>query len=88
MKRGTVFKIAGGLLCVLALVGAWQWRGNPDALWHIVSQQCVPHQQQQHAEQSRQPAGSTQGTISAHRVFSIKVKRFEPQGPFRSCSGS
>ncbi len=47
MKRGTVFKIAGGLLCVLALVGAWQWRGNPDALWHIVSQQCVPHQQQQ-----------------------------------------
>jgi CDP-diacylglycerol pyrophosphatase len=47
MKRGSVFKIAGGLLCVIALVGAWQWRGNPDALWHIVSQQCVPHQQQQ-----------------------------------------
>ncbi|CRM49416.1 CDP-diacylglycerol diphosphatase [Pseudomonas sp. 58 R 3] len=46
MKRGTVFKIAGGLLAVLALLGAWQWRGNPDALWRIVSRQCVPDQQQ------------------------------------------
>lgn len=47
MKRGTVFTIAGGLLCVLVVLGAWKWRGNPDALWQIVSQQCVPHQQQQ-----------------------------------------
>lgn len=47
MKRGTVFKIAGGLLCGLVLVGLWKWRGDPDALWHVVSQQCVPHQQQQ-----------------------------------------
>ena len=46
MKRGTVFKIAGGLLFGVALVSAWQWRGNPDALWHIVSQQCVPDQSQ------------------------------------------
>ncbi|NVZ23446.1 CDP-diacylglycerol diphosphatase [Pseudomonas costantinii] len=48
MKRGTVFTIVGGLLCGLVLVWAWNWRGNPDALWHIVSQQCVPNQQQQH----------------------------------------
>lgn len=48
MKRGTVFTIAGGLLCGLVLVGAWKWRGKPDALWQIVSQQCVPNQQQQH----------------------------------------
>ncbi|UII69001.1 CDP-diacylglycerol diphosphatase [Pseudomonas sp. HN11] len=48
MKRGTVFTIAGGLLCGLVVLGAWKWRGNPDALWHIVSQQCVPNQQQQH----------------------------------------
>lgn len=46
MKRGAVFTIAGGLLCGLVLAGAWKWRGNPDALWHIVSQQCVPGQQQ------------------------------------------
>lgn len=47
MKRGSVFTIAGGLLCGLVLVGAWKWRGNPDALWQTVSQRCVPHQQQQ-----------------------------------------
>ncbi|OPA86498.1 CDP-diacylglycerol diphosphatase [Pseudomonas fluorescens] len=46
MKRGAVFTIAGGLLCGLVFVGVWKWRGNPDALWHIVSQQCVPDQQQ------------------------------------------
>ncbi|MGY2402682.1 CDP-diacylglycerol diphosphatase [Pseudomonas sp. SDO5271_S396] len=48
MKRGTVFTIAGGLLCGLVVLGAWKWRGNPDALWQIVSQQCVPNQQRQH----------------------------------------
>lgn len=46
MKRGAVFTIAGGLLCGLLVAGFWKWRGNPDALWHIVSQQCVPDQQQ------------------------------------------
>lgn len=46
MKRGTVFKIIGGLLFGAVLVGAWQWRGNPNVLWQIVSQQCVPDQQQ------------------------------------------
>ncbi|CAM2871392.1 CDP-diacylglycerol diphosphatase [Pseudomonas fluorescens] len=48
MKRGTVFKLVGGGLVGLALLGAWQWRGNPDALWQIVSRQCVPNLQQQH----------------------------------------
>ncbi|MPR00826.1 CDP-diacylglycerol diphosphatase [Pseudomonas sp. MAFF 212408] len=47
MKRSTVFKIAGVLLLAAVLVGFWTWRGNPDALWHIVSRQCVPNQQQQ-----------------------------------------
>lgn len=46
MKRGAVFTISGVLLCGLLLAAAWKWRGNPDALWHIVSQQCVPDQQQ------------------------------------------
>ncbi|MNH17984.1 hypothetical protein D3C79_776730 [compost metagenome] len=35
-------------------------------------QQGQAHQQQQHANQARQPAGSTQGTFCAHRVFSVK----------------
>lgn len=48
MKRGTLFTIAGGLLCGLLVAGALKWRGDPNALWHIVSQQCVPDQQQQH----------------------------------------
>ena len=48
MRRGTVFTIAGGLLCGLLVLAALNWRGNPDALWQIVSQQCVPDQQQQH----------------------------------------
>lgn len=48
MKRGTLFEIAGGLLCGVVLLGVWKWRGNPDALWQIVSRQCVPDQQQQH----------------------------------------
>lgn len=48
MKRSTVFKIVGGLLCAVALVGAWKWRGNPDVLWQIVSRQCVPDQNQHH----------------------------------------
>lgn len=48
MKRGTLFSIAGGLFGAILLVGLWQWRGDPDALWHIVSRQCVPNQLQQH----------------------------------------
>lgn len=48
MRRGTVFTIAGGLLCGVLAFWALKWRGNPDALWQIVSQQCVPDQQQQH----------------------------------------
>ena len=48
MKRGTVFKTVGGVLCVVALAGAWKWRGNPDVLWQIVSRQCVPDQNQHH----------------------------------------
>ncbi|MGY2288293.1 CDP-diacylglycerol diphosphatase [Pseudomonas sp. SDO528_S397] len=44
MKRSTVLKIAGGLVCAGVLAGAYQLRGNPDVLWHIVSQQCVPNQ--------------------------------------------
>ncbi|MNT20980.1 hypothetical protein D3C72_1563030 [compost metagenome] len=35
-------------------------------------QQGQAHQQQQHANQARQPAGSTQGTFCAHRVFSVR----------------
>ncbi|WP_439865393.1 CDP-diacylglycerol diphosphatase [Pseudomonas antarctica] len=46
MKRSAVFTIAGGVFCGLLVAGIWKWRGNPDALWHIVSQQCVPGQQQ------------------------------------------
>ncbi|MGY2685796.1 CDP-diacylglycerol diphosphatase [Pseudomonas tolaasii] len=46
MKRGAVFTIAGVLLCGVLFAGAWKWRGNPDALWHIVSRQCVPSQQE------------------------------------------
>ncbi|NVZ83366.1 CDP-diacylglycerol diphosphatase [Pseudomonas yamanorum] len=46
MKRGTVFTLIGGLLCVAALAGALKWRGNPDVLWQIVSRQCVPDQNQ------------------------------------------
>lgn len=44
MKRGTVFKIVGVLLCAMTLLGAWQLRGNPDVLWKIVSRQCVPNE--------------------------------------------
>nr|VUD33477.1 CDP-diacylglycerol pyrophosphatase [Raoultella sp. NCTC 9187] len=40
-----------GLLVVLAAIaaGGWYWlhSGNPDALRHIVLQQCVVNQQQQ-----------------------------------------
>jgi CDP-diacylglycerol pyrophosphatase len=46
MKRGPLFKIMGGLLCVVAVAAAWKWRGNPDVLWQIVSRQCVPDQNQ------------------------------------------
>ncbi|MNE37128.1 hypothetical protein D3C81_1160450 [compost metagenome] len=42
------------------------------AQFDTASQQGQAHQQQQHTDQSRQPAGSTQGTISAHRVFSVR----------------
>ena len=48
MRRGTVFTLAGGLLCGGVMLAALQWRGNPDVLWQIVSQQCVPDQQHQH----------------------------------------
>lgn len=47
MKR--IFKILIILLIILALaVVLWWffWRGNSNSLWQVISQQCVPNQQQ------------------------------------------
>lgn len=33
------------LIFIVLVISVWLWRGNPDALWEIVSQQCVPGQQ-------------------------------------------
>lgn len=47
MKR--LFRLLIILLVILLLAAVLWWffgRGNPNALWQIVSQQCVPNQQQ------------------------------------------
>ncbi|BFO12537.1 hypothetical protein GGER_50470 [Serratia rubidaea] len=38
------------LVLALALLALYLWLkpAHPDALWHIVSQQCLPNQQQHH----------------------------------------
>lgn len=49
MKR--LFRLLIILLVILLLAAVLWWffgRGNPNALWQIVSQQCVPNQQQNH----------------------------------------
>ena len=32
----------------LALSTTWSWAADPDVLWHIVHEQCLPNQQQNH----------------------------------------
>lgn len=46
MKRRSLYLLVILVLVSAAIVGVVWFRGNPDALWQIVSQQCVPHQQQ------------------------------------------
>lgn len=48
MKKVAISLVALLLVVALAVAAWFVWgRGNRDALWHTVSQQCVPNQQQQ-----------------------------------------
>lgn len=56
-------------ICIVSIVcimvcGAWRGYAlhrNSDALWNIVSRQCVPHQQQQHSPTPCQQVNLSQG---------------------------
>ncbi|WP_241574083.1 CDP-diacylglycerol diphosphatase [Rosenbergiella nectarea] len=58
-------------LCLVSIIGIMvygTWRGyvlhrNSDALWKIVSRQCVPHQQQQHSPAPCQQVDLSQGYV-------------------------
>ena len=59
-----IIAVVIGLLIIAIALGIWRFQHNGNALWHIISQQCVPGQQQNHDPRPCQRVDLTQGFVT------------------------